>query len=285
MSKQAWWRHLRLGVMSIALVLVVVAVVAQALVGSKSGHANPDAVPTNNEYRVDADPATGGIQTTINVPTGSNFDVAWVISNTVDAWSAEQGTMQWDPGIVSFVSGPVDTNLGGATFCGGTTGADYVYWGCAIGIEDCGGACTGVTRTMTLRCDAPGTSALHLRTTGAPDNEGEGTGTNFALASGAVADPCQTGNCFDASVTCVGEAGPSPTPAGTPEAQPTAPTPRTSLLTAIPAPTGTALSAGTGTGGAGTPWGTLAWALTGVAVAGVVAASGLYLFRRARARR
>jgi hypothetical protein len=284
MSKQAWCRHLRLGVMSIALVLVlvVVAVVAQALVGSKSGHANPDDVPTDNEYTVDVDPATGGIQATINVPVGSNFDVAWVVTDSPEAWVAEQATMSFNSALVSYVSGPVDMNLGGALICGGTTGTDYVYWGCAIGAGDCGGGCTGVTRTMTLHCDGAGTSALHLRTN---DEEGEGTGTNFALASGGVGDPCQTGNCFDAAVTCVGEAGSSPTQAGTPEVQPTTPTPRTSLLTATPAPTGTALSAGTGTGGAGTPWGTLAWALAGLGVAVVAAGCGLYLFRRARARR
>jgi hypothetical protein len=234
MSKQAWCRHLHLGVMSIGLVLVLVvgAVVAQALVGSKSGHANPDAVPTNNEYSVDADPATGGIQATIEVAVGSNFDVAWVISNTVDAWSAEQATMQWDPGIVSFVSGPVDTNLGGATICGGDTSvAGKLYWGCSVVAGDCGGACTGVTRTMTLHCDAPGTSALHLRTN---SEEGEGTGTNFAITAG-VGDPCETGHCHDAAVTCVSGAGLSPTPS-TPT--PPTPTPPTALPTMTPLPPG-----------------------------------------------
>jgi len=284
MSKQAWCRHLRLGVMSIALVLVLVAVavVAQALVGSKSGHANPDAVPTNNEYTVDVDPATGGIQATINVPVGSDFDVAWVVTDSPEAWIAEQGNMQWDPGIVSFVSGPVDTNLGGAVYCGGTTGTDYVYWGCAIGAGDCGGGCTGATRTMTLHCDGAGTGGLHLRTVA---EVGVPTGTEFALAPAGVGDPCETGNCFDAAVTCVGEAGSSPTPPQTPELRPTTPTPRTRLLTTTPAPTETALSAGTGTGGAGTAWGTLAWALAGLGVAVVAAGCGLYLFRQARARR
>jgi len=227
MSKQAWCRHLRLGVTSIALVLVLVAVavVAQALVGSKSGHANPDAVPTNNEYTVDVDPATGGIQATINVPVGSDFDVAWVVTDSPDAWIAEQGNMQWDPGIVSFVSGPVDTGLGSALLCGGTTGTDYVYWGCArvSGFT----SAEGVARTMTLKCDAPGSSALHLQTI---TEIGVPTGTEFALAPAGVGDPCETGNCFDAAVTCVSGAGPTPTPP--------APTPPTALPTTTPLPPG-----------------------------------------------
>jgi hypothetical protein len=194
------------------LAAVAVAAVALTLGATNSGYSSAQA-PTNNEYTVDVDAVAEGIQAAIEVPVGSDFEVAWVVTDSPDLWIAEQGNMQWDPSMVSFVSGPLDANLGGATLCGGTVGADYAYRGCAIPAGDCGAACTGVTRTMVLRCDAPGTSALHLQTS---DKVGVATGTNFALAVGGVGDPCETGRCLDASVTCVGEAQPTAMPTDVP---------------------------------------------------------------------
>jgi uncharacterized repeat protein (TIGR01451 family)/fimbrial isopeptide formation D2 family protein len=186
-------RFIKIGLGAIALAALLVFMSS----GPEAAHAAP--VPTNDSYSIDADPVTSGIQNTINVSVGSNFDVAWVVGNVVgnDPWTAEQGNMQWNPAVVSFVSGPVDTGLGSAIMCGGTTGANYEYWGCArvSGFT----SAEGVARTMTLHCDAPGVSALHLQTIA---QVGVPTGTEFAIAAG-VGDPSLNGKLFDATVNCV----------------------------------------------------------------------------------
>ncbi len=164
-----------------------------------------NAAATANVYSVDANPSTAGVQNTISKNVGQDFTVDHVIVSVADAWSAEQTNMKFDPAIVQFVSGPVDTNLGSAALCGGTTGADFVYEGCAR-ISGTSTA-TGVTRSWTLHCAAAGTSALHLQTNA---EVGVATGTNFAIVGGA-ADPV----LHDASVTCTAVGGDGATPTAT----------------------------------------------------------------------
>jgi uncharacterized repeat protein (TIGR01451 family) len=192
-------RFIKIGLGAMALAALVVLMSS----GPRAAYADP-AVPTNNDVAIDADPVTSGTQNAINVPVGAQFDVAAVISGTVDAWSAEQQTMYYDTSKVSYVSGPVDTNLGGAMICGGDVSvAGSLYWGCSRQSGQCtiGTNCDGVARTWKLQCVNPGVSSLHLATIGAPDNEGEGTGTNFAITAG-VGDPCVSGHCHDATVNC-----------------------------------------------------------------------------------
>jgi len=231
MARSHWALVIRSAVATFAAVTALVALLAAMFAGAR--HAYGD-VATGNTYAVDAI-AGGAVDASVDVPVGSNFDVAWVVSNTVDAWAAEQATMSFNSALVSYVSGPVDTNLGGAFICGGdTSGTGSLYWGCSrtSGFCTIGTNCDGVAHTWTLHCDAPGTSALHLRTNA---EEGEGTGTNFAIAAG-VADPCASGHCHDATVNCI---APTPTPTRTPTITPTPTATRTPTITPISTRTST----------------------------------------------
>ncbi len=155
------------------------------------------AAPTANVYAVDANPSAAGVQDTISVAVGADFTVDHVVVSAADAWSAEQSNMKFDPAIVRFVSGPVNTNLGGAVLCGETEGSDYVYGGCARTSGTT--AATGATRSWKLHCAAVGTSALHLQ---GSQEVGEATGTNFAIAAGVGDSELQ-----DAAVTCTSGTG------------------------------------------------------------------------------
>ena len=214
----------------IALGAICVAALAAVIAtGAKPGHADPD-TPTNNEYAVDADAVTAGIQATIEVPVGSNFTISMVVDNIVDSYSAEQSNVRWNPAVVSYVS-HTDYQLGG-TLCAGAVGADYLYWGCAS--PSGFGSSEGITRDITLSCIAPGSSALHLQT---DDELGEATGTNFAIAAG-VGDPADTGSLFDAAINCATgaeatPATPSSTPTGTPGVTPNTPTPLPAGMEAV----------------------------------------------------
>jgi hypothetical protein len=217
------FRHLLLK-LGISLAVIVTAFSLSVL---PSPTATEAGTPSNNQYIVDADAGTAGIQTTVSINVGNSISVAWVIANIVDPWNAEQGNMQFDPALVAVPSDPVDTNLGGAGICGGTIETDHVYRGCAR----LSGTTTaaGVTRTMTVQCLAAGTSPLHLLS----DAEvGEATGTNFGLAEG-VGEP----QLFDASITCIGVPTATPTNTNTPTITPT-PT-KTSTGTATFTPTRT----------------------------------------------
>ncbi len=150
-------------------------------------------VPTTNTYAVDAI-SGGAVNASASVPVSGTFTFDTVITSAGDAWSAEQSNVGFNPAIISYVSGPVDTNLGGAALCGtGTVGGFYVYNGCAKASGS--STATGVTRSWTMKCEAPGSTALHLLT----DTEmgGPALGTNFAIAAGEAEGPL-----VDASVTC-----------------------------------------------------------------------------------
>lgn len=198
------------------------------------------AVATANTVAVDADPSASGIQASITKNVGETFDIAHVITASPDAWSAEQTNMRFDPAVVAYVSGPVNTMLGGTVLCGGVStggglGPDYVYEGCArlSGTT----TATGVTRTYTFQCVGAGTSPLHLQT--AAEVGGDAIATNFALAGGNIGDPI----LVDASVTCLG-APPTdtPTPTSTPTFSPTPSPTATATPTPTVSPTPTATS-------------------------------------------
>jgi uncharacterized repeat protein (TIGR01451 family) len=139
-------------------------------------------VPTNNEFTVDS--LSGGAvdaSTSVGVGSGVQFDVS--ITAAPDAYSAYQANVWFNPSILAWDGNAViETNVGGATLCGGgTVGAFSLYDGCAR-ISGTSNA-TGVAFTWGVDCIAPGTSPLHLASN--TEAGGVATGTNFAINGGA----------------------------------------------------------------------------------------------------
>jgi len=197
------------------------------------------------EFRVDADPSTPGIQTSVTHPVGASFKVRWNVSqgDTAD-YQGYQGKMGADRTIIEILgsaplgvmcpagqqcspTGPSIQNAGGNQ----DPGLDQatIFAGEVILTVDGTTSFAGDVYEVELRCIAAGTSPLDLRPP--PVDE---LGQNTELLPGE-AHPTDT---FDAQVTC-GEGGaPPPTPGASPTPGGPAPTPGGPAPTATPLPPG-----------------------------------------------
>jgi len=198
---------------------------------------------------VDADAATGGIETNIIVATGANFDISIEASaipaSTVEGYQWEIG---FDAADVNFVSATENSGVHGAVLCSpvadntsGGAPAGTEWWGGGAGCLSLGTLAAGAVRltTITLQCDpgapAGSLSPLHLVTGGdGASGEDPTFGTTFLGPGGTFVTTALT----DATVQCgVGGALPTDTPTNTPTATATVPL----VATNTPGPSSTPL--------------------------------------------
>lgn len=155
-----------------------------------------------NDFAVDADPATSGIQSSIKVPVGASFQVSMVITQAQFAYSAYRSLMIFDRYSLQ-ASGGTETPLGAASNCSGVViQPDRVFEGCSL---PSGGLqyTQGTTATISLVCQKSGTHLLALVT---DTQAGSGSGTGFIIST-SIFSGYFAGGSQAASVTCTPSVG------------------------------------------------------------------------------
>lgn len=163
------------------------------------------------QFRVDADPDTPGIQTTVTRPVGASFKVRWNIDRgDTPEYQGYQGKMAVDETIVTILSGaPLGVICGPGQACapaGPVISNAEVHaaevdelqgtiFGGEIIVEPLGSTSdfAGDVYEVELQCLAEGTSPLDLRP---PPDDPLGQNTSLILD---IYHPTDT---FDAEVTC-----------------------------------------------------------------------------------
>lgn len=168
----------------------------------------------NAQFKVDADPAAPGIQTTVSIPVDQTFRVLWNISpGDTGPYFGYQGKMAFDESVVKVISGaslgsicsseqmcapagPVINNgkdpLGQGTIFAGEAIVSPAFSTSSY---------AGDVYEVTLQCLAAGTSPLDLRP---PPPDPLGQVTSLAITAEHPTDT------FDAEVKCTGAASASP---------------------------------------------------------------------------
>jgi hypothetical protein len=173
-----------------------------------------------------ADAVSGGsVDPTRTVNGTDTFNVDIDITTAGQAYQGYQYALQWNPSVLAYNS---QTNLSpdGMSLCSPlTVTADAVYGGCARSSGT--STFTGAVNTVTLHCVANASSPLHLITLAEDPDFG-----NTTLGIGGVMIDT---DLTDASVTCEGVPGPTPTATSTPT--PTFTPLPTATPTSTPTPT------------------------------------------------
>jgi hypothetical protein len=228
-------------VISIAGLVSLSFIVAGLVLWPIGASGSPDA-----EFRVDADPGTVGVQTTVTHAPGETFTVQWVVdpADTPD-YNGYQGKMAVDRALVSIEAGaplsnalcsgggvcvptgPSIQNVGGASDPGLDQGTIF---GGEIILSGGPSSFAGAVYEVTLECLAEGTSPLDLRPL--PEDP---VGQNTSLLDDST-HPTET---FDAEVVCSGAAVDTATPTQTPAVTNTPTQTSTPVASSTPTPTRT----------------------------------------------